>query len=289
MMVKRIATLATCHNRRDKTLKALAGLHAQVLPENVEMIHVIVDDGSNDGTSHEVSERFPDVEIVRGRGDLYWAGGMRFGWEQSVRHKKIDYLFVYNDDVEFFSDALARLLVVNEAEFKEVKCEANVVVGSCASRIDKSTTYGGQVQISRINPLTLVRIDPPDDSYILVDSLNMNCALINKSALRLTNFLASYFVHGGADFEFGLRLRKMGGCVALAPGYYGYCERNPPTVIKSNTLRGYFKERFSGKNTPTRVLFKYYYSHGGIIWIYSFLRLYVTKKSIKLFFFGRWY
>jgi GT2 family glycosyltransferase len=283
----RIVTLATCHNRREKTLQALEDLHSQELPEDIELVHVLVDDGSNDGTSHSVSEKFPDVEIIHGDGNLYWAGGMRFGWEQSVKYKNFDYLFAYNDDVEFFSDSLRRLLHVGRAFEINNDAVPYVVVGSCQSHIDHSTTYGGQIRNSRVNPLSFKRADPPSDGYLLVDTLNMNCVLINHTALEATNFLAPYFTHGGADIEFGLRLRKKGGAVVLASGYYGFCERNPIRSDSDYTLRVYLKDRFNVKEAPPSEIMAFCRSHAGWFWPYSFIRYYITKLSVKLLLAGK--
>ena len=284
----RIVTLATCHNRRQKTLRALQDLHSQKLSQNIELVHVLVDDGSDDGTSRAVTERFPDVEIIHGDGNLYWAGGMRFGWEQSVKYKNYDFLFVYNDDVEFCCDALMRLIEVARAKREKHHAVPHVVVGSCRSKFDQSTTYGGFVRDSVINPLSFKRINPSTESCIPVDTLNMNCALISDDALKLTNFLAPYFSHGGADIEFGIRLRKSGGSVVLASDYFGYCERNPSPLISEYHLRGYFKNKLSIKEMPLRIAFILCRIHGGFLWPYSFVRIYVTKLSIKLFLVGKW-
>jgi GT2 family glycosyltransferase len=284
----RIVTLATCHNRREKTLRALEDLHSQEISQNVELIHVLVDDGSTDDTSRAVTERFPDVEIIYGDGNLYWAGGMRYGWEQSVKYKNFDFLFVYNDDVEFFYDALERLIKVSRAYLKNHHVVPYVIVGSCQSKIDQSTTYGGYVRNSLINPLAFKRICPPTGRGIFVDSLNMNCALINRDALSLTNFLAAYFSHGGADIEFGIRLRKSGGAVILAPKYFGYCERNPGLLMSQYNLRSYFKHRLGVKGFPFQVAVNFCRAHGGVFWPYSFIRSYLTKLSVKLFVAGKW-
>jgi len=285
----KIVTLTTCHSRRNKTLRSLEGLHSQELPKDIKLVHVLVDDGSTDDTSRAVSERFPDVEIIHGNGNLYWAGGMRFGWEQSVSHKSFDYLFVYNDDVEFFSDALKRLIDVGQAYETNQDALSYVVVGSCQSKIDYSTTYGGQVRNSRVNPLSFKRADPPSDGYLFLDTLNMNCALISHTALEATNFLAPYFTHGGADFEFGLRLRDNRGSVILAPGYFGYCERNPSAPIEALSLSDYFKMATTPKRSPPYISFRYQKSYGGIFWFYFFLRNYITIVVLKLLLKGKWF
>ena len=51
----KIATLLTCHNRKEKTLKCLNSITAQHIPKQVGKIDVfLVDDGSTDGTSEAV-------------------------------------------------------------------------------------------------------------------------------------------------------------------------------------------------------------------------------------------
>lgn len=287
-----IVTLTTCHNRREKTLFALGALYAQRLPNEVTLEHVVVDDGSSDGTARAIRDQFPEVEIVSGDGALFWAGGMRFGWNFAVKNKQINYLVVYNDDVNFFNDALLRLIETSKKIISKYGEVPHVVVGSCRSTDGKRTSYGGQVRVSRVNPLAFERIDPPADEFSIVDTLNMNCALIDRHALNKTDFLASYFKHGAADFEFGIRLRKKGGFVVLAPGYFGWCDRNPEPSklpLQEQTLNSYLANRTLKKSLPFWPTLRYFFHHGGILWPYYFTRRYISKTAIKLFFSGRWF
>ena len=73
----KVIALATCHNRREKTLRALASLREQVLPDGTALQVCLVDDGSTDGTGAAVAEQFPEVKLLQGDGQLFWAGGMR--------------------------------------------------------------------------------------------------------------------------------------------------------------------------------------------------------------------
>ena len=47
--MKTIATLITCHNRKDKTLACLDALFSNHLPDRVLLDVFLVDDGSTDG------------------------------------------------------------------------------------------------------------------------------------------------------------------------------------------------------------------------------------------------
>jgi GT2 family glycosyltransferase len=240
--IVQIITLTTYHNRRGQTLASLADLHAQALPKTTSLNYVLVDDGSTDGTAAAVDERFPDVEIVNGSGNLFWAGGMRHGWEQAVSNKEFDYLFVYNDDVRLEQSALSHLL---DAAANQIK--PHVIVGSFLSMDGSTTTYGGRRRSSRWHPLKFAGIIEPDGTLQEADTLNMNGALISRSALSEVGFLSEYFVHGAADFEYGLKLRKAGGKVIVAGQHIGRCDLNPASSIlpeHSERLGGSLQQLF---------------------------------------------
>ena len=62
-MIKSIAVLITCHNRREKTLKCLQSLYFNILSKNYVIEIFLVDDGSTDGTANAVFKKFPLVNI----------------------------------------------------------------------------------------------------------------------------------------------------------------------------------------------------------------------------------
>ena len=270
-----IVTLTTCHNRREFSLNALRDLHRQDLPDSdFTFSHVVVDDGSTDGTSTAIQAEFPDVELVTGSGNLFWAGGMRFGWEQSVRKKSFDYLFVYNDDIRLEPDALSILL--EAAEFIELPC---VVAGSFLSTDGRRTTYGGRSRSSSRHPLKFAELVEPNGTIQRADTLNMNGALISRSALDSVGFLSDFCVHSVADFEYGLKLRKAGGEVIVASRHIGYCDFNPASESlpqDAKTFSEGLQQLFDAKREPFKQRLRYYRAHAGWLWPVYWVTPYLT-------------
>lgn len=267
MRAMKIIALTTCHNRQDKTLRALRSLQAQSLPSGCSLQICLVDDGSSDGTGDAVRSAFPDVKVLQGTGDLYWAGGMRFGWEKYVKHQNFDYLLVFNDDVQLYPGAVSMLIsagVIMSAR----KHEAHAVVGAFKDTKTNTVSYSGVVRSSLWHPLLFDKL-PPTEFLQQCDTLNMNFALLSFKALTLTGFLSSEFTHCKADFDFGLRLWKKGGVVVLAPGFMGKCERNP--VKGSSSEPGIpfwwrWQRLTSIKEHPPKESALYLRRHGGFLW-----------------------
>lgn len=274
----KIITLSTCHNRKKLTLNSLQSINNQVFDNEIILENIIVDDGCTDGTSFEINKKFPSTKILRGNGGLYWAGGMRYGWNEYIKHQEFDYLYVYNDDVELFDDSINKL-IKSSIEYKNKGVLIHAVVGSFKNKETQITTYGGLVRSSHWHPLRFKRIDPDEASNKEVDVLNMNGCLIPIETLKKIGFLSDYFVHNGADFEFGLKVKKNNGINILCPTYIGHCERNPLmdefTIDRSSLLNSY-KKLLSIKNEPLLQRHSFYKEHAGMAWFILFIIPYLT-------------
>lgn len=280
----RVVALTTCHNRCEKTIASLTDLFGQNVQDYIITKVVLVDDGSTDGTSMLVRDLFPSVEIINGTGFLFWAGGMRFGWEKSVRYKEFDYLLVFNDDIRLKINALD-IMIKDMSRVSTYSCGKNILVGAFTDKTGKIETYGGYVRDSWWHPFHYKRVAPVNIP-LLVDTLNMNLALIPKLVLDECGFLAEYFVHAGADQEFGLRLNKLGGRVWLSSKHIGWCDKTYPIGTSADNSVSpaiKLKRLLSPKEEPLAQRFAFCRSHAGFFWIIYWMAPYIRLSIYFLF------
>ena len=118
MALIKVEIVAPVHNRRDETLQCLRSL-ARADTTGIKLHIIIVDDGSTDGTAEAVSTEFPDVEIVRGDGNLWYTAGTNRGIEAALKHAP-DYILAINNDSIFDENSIARLLACAEEHPRSV-------------------------------------------------------------------------------------------------------------------------------------------------------------------------
>ena len=123
MGMTRVAAVMAAYNRRELTLACLRSLEAQQVP-GVEQDVFVLDDASSDGTSQAIAEQFPQVNVLRGDGHLYWNGGMRRAFGAAIERDYDHYLWM-NDDTRLDDGALAVLLAA-EAALRRRGCDAQV-------------------------------------------------------------------------------------------------------------------------------------------------------------------
>lgn len=214
----RIGVVLAVHNRLKHTLAALEAVLALRRPDDAGIEVFLLDDASPDGTADAVEARFPDVNVIRGTGNLYWNGGMRRAFAEALA-SHLDYYLWLNDDTILKKDALLVLLRASE----EIGASA-IVVGSTCGPDGASITYGGLVRTGKLHPFRF-RLVEPADRPLQVDTMNGNCVLIPALVAQSVGNLDPAFHHGIGDFDYGLRAQRCGFEIWLAPGMVGICER----------------------------------------------------------------
>jgi len=266
-----IAMLAS-HNRRQKTVRCLTSLFDQSLDPAVRLRAVLVDGGSDDGTAAAVAGGFPDVDLIEGGEDLYWAGAMALA-ERSAMASSPDFLFWLNDDVVLDRDALARLIETSRSG-RGGRC---IAVGAMRDPSSGALTYSG-LRRRGWHPLRH-ELFPPGAEPVEVETFNGNSVLVPIEVRLAVGPMDGGLVHSAADLDYGLRARRTGFANLLAPGTVGTCERDggrSPWLDSELSLRERLALFLGPKGFPPRPRARYLRRHGGpawpVIWLWTYLR-----------------
>lgn len=230
--IKSVAILLTVHNRKNKTIDCLKNVYSQTFGKDEYSINVyLTDDGCTDGTTDVVKNFFPEVNIIKGDGSLYWNRGMYTAW-QAASKTNPDYYMWLNDDTKLFEDSLGRLLRLAEQTNNE-----SIIVGSTLANKEKEIfTYGGMDGRMKHR-----RIPPDNNKLKACATFNGNIVLIPKNVFKRLGFNDSYYRHSFGDIDYGLNATKSGLTNYIAPGYYGTCDRNNPIPLFRRKCYGLIK------------------------------------------------
>lgn len=279
----RLAVLMTCHNRKSQTQACLEALKLQA-EFGASLDVYLVDDGSTDGTAAAASAVFPQINIIRGDGDLYWCGGMRLAFAAAMKHNYDFYLWL-NDDTRLFEDALTRLLTTHSQASASLK-QPTIVVGSTCDQQTGGMTYGGWIEKDRaFGPTSWRKIAPKPSHWRSCDTINGNCVLIPRGVVERIGNLDAHFIHGIGDLDYGLRSKKSGCQIVISAGYLGACTVNDGTGLWSDARQPVgvrWNKLLGPKGLPVKAWFVFCYRHKGIFWPLVWLSPYFGFWSNEL-------
>jgi GT2 family glycosyltransferase len=217
----KVAVLITCFNRKEKTLSCIESIYAQVCNQTLELDVFLVDDGSTDGTSDAVQKLYPNVNLIKGSGSLFWARGMRLAWTQAMNSAQYDYYWLVNDDTTLYSTALSMLL---EADSYAVSVYGvqGVYSGSTKSPTSGAHSYGGESLLDRKTYASCPVF--PNGTYQLCDFTNANCLLVPESVVKKIGIFSEVYVQSIADYDYSMRAVTAKLPVLILPEYAGTCE-----------------------------------------------------------------
>jgi GT2 family glycosyltransferase len=264
----RVAVIMTCYNRRDITISCLQALHKQSVTFDV----YLTDDGSSDGTDEAIKANYPDVKILKGDGSLFWVGGMRLAFAEALQSNYEYYLWL-NDDTTLEFDTLECLLTIHQDLCAKSHFNS-IIVGSTKDPQTGKSTYGGAVKSKHWYSNKFEFLEP--SNYLQeCDTMYGNCVLIPRSVATKVGNIDAAFIHSLGDLDYGLRSRKLGCSIWVAPGYVGTCSQNVVNgswADKNLSILERLKKITHIKSFPVRAWTVFTYRHSGSFWfLYWFL------------------
>ncbi len=305
----KILALATCYNRKDKTIASVRKLIAG--NPSLDFEFIIADDASTDGTAEALSN-FPNVKVMHGDGNSYYTGGMKIAMAEALSRlggenakeggcaPAPDYVMLFNDDVGFYDGAVEGVLKKKEDFFekaKPVKDEASeagkedlILVGPTCEADGVTLSYGGVKRKSNFRPKfwkvragdNLGKIGRTEetgsrqaDTLLEVDTFNANCVLIPTELFLKTGNMDKKYRHSLGDFDYGYMLRKKGGRIYVSDEYVGVCPFNSEEGTWNDTSlkrSERFRKKESVKGVPFGEFFHYLLKNYNLLTaiIYSF-------------------
>lgn len=221
MPLDKITVVIPVYNRKLHTINCLNRLRA-INKSGIDATIVVVDDGSNDGTSELIAMKYPEVTILHGDGNLWWSGATNKGVAYALAHG-CDYVLTLNDDVQFREDFLINLLKTVNSLDNSIACGVICDIDSrnkiiSAGRYAKGFlgyNYSGYLSGTDIKSL-------PTNEY-QSDVESGYAMLIPRDVFQKVGlFDAKRFPHHMGDMDFVLRARRHGYKVIINPRAFLY-------------------------------------------------------------------
>ncbi|HEY9074496.1 MAG TPA: glycosyltransferase, partial [Desulfobaccales bacterium] len=208
---------------------------------------LLIDDGSRDGTADMVSAAIPNLTVLRGSGNWWWAGSLHQGylWLRKTGVSPGEMVLIINDDSEFAEDFLELATAWLENHSR------TMLLAQAYSRTTGKLRDAGvhaDWRRFRFEPL------PPPEQ--------INCLSTRGLFFRVGDFLQvggfypRLLPHYGSDYEFTMRARRRGLKLATDPAVRLWMDED---ATGNHSLKGlpvitYMRKLFSRK-TPANPIF----------------------------------
>ncbi len=200
-----VHVIVPVHNRSHMTRQCLSHLKNQTFRDKMTM--TVIDDGSTDDTPQLLAAEFPDVEIIKGDGGLWWTGAIAKALDAlKPRFKPGDFFLLVNNDALLNFDTVEAL--VRES------VDRNRAGMSCIALLeDQAVSSGwgnGTAYILNNFDRQFAALSKADRTRE-VDVLFGRCSLFPVEMLqRVGNYDAAAFPHYFGDSDFCLRAKREG-------------------------------------------------------------------------------
>jgi GT2 family glycosyltransferase len=247
-----IAVIIPVHNRKEITLNFLKQFVAiSTSLDEVCFSIIIVDDGSTDGTSERIAERYPEVTILRGNGNLWWTGAVRKGAEFALQGG-FDSVLIMNDDLDLDKNVLSELLKVYRKYPGALV--SSIKLDTLSGTRERIITAGARVVglLGQMKPLHT------GEPYTTSIGETLECEMLTGSSLlipvkvfgRIGLFDDKKFPHHWGDFEFTRRASLAGFRCLVATRSKVYTQYNPNYALPyllTSTRREYLRNLFDSR------------------------------------------
>jgi GT2 family glycosyltransferase len=199
------------YNKKNYTLQCLESIKKQTYPHYRVLV---CDDGSTDESYEHISRGYPEVILLRGDGNLWWAGATNAAVRKAMESARVnDFIYTLNNDTELFPNTLKNLVESSKRFPDSIIGTVNLFEDE-ADRIEPSAFQAaGKGFFSGIYRKVNDWGEPLHDrsDVVEVDSLSGKGVLIPISVFQKIGLYHSQLLpHYHSDTEFTVRAKKSG-------------------------------------------------------------------------------
>jgi GT2 family glycosyltransferase len=259
----KVTIIIPSYNRKQLLGRCLDSIRNQDYPHK-EII--VIDDGSTDDTALFITERYPEVRLIRGSRPL----GPAFAKNLGIVNSSGKYIYFLDSDSELlFPETVSRMVSILESD------NAIGMLGGIAetdAQGNVSRVYGHAItHDGRSRPVFLNKDDPDfSEGKLRECDYAATCSCFVRSGLlRAVGGFDPYYIYMGEDKELGMKIRRAGHKVFF--GYNIACAHRYDRKVS-------FDRRFMYLKTKLRFAVK---NRG--------LGYFVIMPFLDMFFFFAWY
>jgi GT2 family glycosyltransferase len=281
-MEKKVVLVFPIFNKLEYTKKGLSYIYScfdakgsGIIPLDI----VITDDGSSDGSYDWITANYPNINLLKGNGNLWWSGGINKAVHYALNHLENEYVLLWNNDIRpdktYFSN-LFEILKNNEPGtivcskiYIEHQKEVVLSMGGIFNPVsgDYMLNGYGQKDSSSLNKPVVVDWFP-----------GMGTSIHRKIFDVVGFFDEKKFPQYHGDSDYGLRARKAGFKITAYPQLKIWNDRTNTGYSNDASFVIFIKSLFTLKSNFN--IFKdiaFYHRHATHIFAYKYL----FKKYFK--------
>jgi GT2 family glycosyltransferase len=267
------------HNRREITIRCLEQLQHLVATD--AWTACVVDDGSTDGTTETILEKFPKTTVLTGDGNLFWTGAMEKGMRHAINEDASCCVWL-NDDLTLGENAIEEIVAL------AMEREA-VVSGQGVIDLEDGTQWFFPALYRGKWELRTKEVDPKSDKPLPVDTCRGNLVAIPRSVIDRIGYPDGRNIpHIGGDSDYGLRATAAGiKCLNLQHARFFEKETirtdNRSWLLERQPIQKIWKQSLSRKGMLyPRMIFVYNLRHWGARGLIKVLSLSSRLVAITL-------
>lgn len=242
-----IGVAIPAHNRIDHTLRCLEAVHQS---STVLDPIVVVDDGSTDGTTCQIRDRFPQVRVLAGDGSLWWTGATNLAVNCCLE-ANCDFVLLLNQDCLVEPDTVGILLEAAMTGPRGIYSAVNVYRDNSKQLHWLGTMWEPVVALPIVYQARAVRVprmhvDNLPSELVACDMIGGRGVLIPAAVFQKTGLFDSKCLpQYGADNDFALRARRFGFRTFVVPKARVKVGREESVVFSGRGNQSFFRRAWS--------------------------------------------